>query len=271
MQADASMIIVDYQGDTVAYQQSVERHLVINSDDSGIYDIAVRPLDESLRSIDGKVSIPLRNVFINNNREDVYMRYNEYSNIFRGIRMGGIPQNMTARIKDFGMIPAGIYTMNFEIQATDVMSHQIVCTSNFNLQLKVPTVQNLSLNGEIPLINIGAEEAMKKNQRVVNQNSPMIYINSNTDWILSINTDNFDNNMADYYVRTVGASSDVTQRLQERALIVPGKEIILARGKAPANNQFVTVEYSIENRNGECIRSGNYESKLRYVLREDRG
>ena len=271
LQADASMIVVDYQGDTAAYQQTVERHLVMNSDDSGIYDIAIRPLDDALRSVDGKVAIPLRYVFINNNREDVYMRYNEYSNIFKSIRMGGIPQNMTARVKDFGMVPAGIYTMNFEVQATDVNTHEIACTSNFNLQLKVPTVQNLSLNGELPIINVGANDVLKKNQKIVNQNSPMIYINSNTDWVLSIKTDNFDNSKADYYIRTIGASSNVTQRLQEKALITPGKEIILARGKAPANNQFLTVEYSIETRDGECIKAGNYENRLRYVLREDRG
>ncbi len=66
VQATASMIIVDYQGETRAYQQTVERHLVFNSNDDGVYDIAVRPLEEALQSIDGKVQIPLRYLFINN-------------------------------------------------------------------------------------------------------------------------------------------------------------------------------------------------------------
>lgn len=271
VQATASMIIVDYQGETRAYQQTVERHLVFNSNDDGVYDIAVRPLEEELQSIDGKVRIPLRYLFINNNSEDVYLRYNEYSNVFRGIKMGGIPHNMTARIRDYGMVPAGIYNMNFEIQATDVDTQEIVCTSNFNLQFIVPTVQQVNLHGQIPTINVGANEIINKTKRVVNTTSPMVYVNSNADWILYLNTDNFDDTKCNYYVRTISGSTNVRERLQERVLLKQGREIILAKGKAPANNEFVTVEYSIENEDGKLLRAGSYENKIRYMLREDRG
>lgn len=33
----ASMVIIDYQGETVVRPQSVERNLIINSDDGGVY------------------------------------------------------------------------------------------------------------------------------------------------------------------------------------------------------------------------------------------
>ena len=101
--SEASFVIVDYQGDTVVRQQNIERNLIINSDDGGVYNIAVRPLDDAVRSSDGKVSIPLNNLYINNTREDVYLRYNEYSNIFDALTMGGVAKNMTAKIRDFGI------------------------------------------------------------------------------------------------------------------------------------------------------------------------
>ena len=70
----ASMVIIDYQGETVVRPQSVERNLIINSDDGGVYNIAVRPLEDAMRSVDGNVTIPLSNLYINNTREDVYFR-----------------------------------------------------------------------------------------------------------------------------------------------------------------------------------------------------
>ena len=107
----ASMVIIDYQGETVVRPQSVERNLIINSDDGGVYNIAVRPLEDALRSVDGNVTIPLSNLYINNTREDVYLRYNEYSNIFDSLSMGGVAKNMTAKIRDFGMVPAGTLSL----------------------------------------------------------------------------------------------------------------------------------------------------------------
>lgn len=269
--ANASMIIVDYQGDTIVRPQSVERNLVINCNDGGEYNIAIKPLDTALRSADGKTSIPLNYLYINNNREDVYMRYNEYSNLFYGIMMGGIPQSMTAKIRDYGMVPAGVYGISFEIQATDINAHRIAATGTFHLQFIVPTVQKLSKKDGMSKISIGADDVMKKTRRVNNEVSPTIYINSNADWVLLARVSDFDTTQGDYYIRTIAASNDVNERLQERVMLTPQKEIILAKGKAPANNQFVTIEYSVETKNSGCIRAGNYQNRVRYVLREDRG
>ena len=266
--SEASYVIVDYQGDTVVHQQNIERNLIINSDDGGVYNIAVRPLDDAVRSSDGKVSIPLNNLYINNTREDVYLRYNEYSNIFDGLTMGGVAKNMTAKIRDFGMVPAGTYSINFEVQATDVDTNQIASTTTFNLQFIVPSIQEISLHGEVPRITVGASDAFNKNKKVTNETSPLVYINSNCDWELSVNADNFGDRAGNYYIRTVTASANVGERLQERVLLQEGKEIILARGKAPANNEYVSVEYSVETKDGKFIPAGNYDNKVRYILRE---
>lgn len=266
--SEASFVIVDYQGDTVVRQQNIERNLIINSDDGGVYNIAVRPLDDAVRSSDGKVSIPLNNLYINNTREDVYLRYNEYSNIFDALTMGGIAKNMTAKIRDFGMVPAGTYSINFEVQATDVDTNQIASTTTFNLQFIVPSIQEISLHGEVPRITVGASDAFDKNKKITNETSPLVYINSNCDWELSVNADNFGDRAGNYYIRTVTASANVGERLQERVLLQEGKEIILAKGKAPANNEYVSVEYSVETKDGKFIPAGNYDNKVRYILRE---
>lgn len=266
--SEASFVIVDYQGDTVVRQQNIERNLIINSDDGGVYNIAVRPLDDAVRSSDGKVSIPLNNLYINNTREDVYLRYNEYSNIFDALTMGGVAKNMTAKIRDFGMVPAGTYSINFEVQATDVDTNQIASTTTFNLQFIVPSIQEISLHGEVPRITVGASDAFNKNKKIANETSPLVYINSNCDWELSVNADNFGDRAGNYYIRTVTASANVGERLQERVLLQEGKEIILAKGKAPANNEYVSVEYSVETKDGKFLPAGNYDNKVRYILRE---
>lgn len=266
--SEASFVIVDYQGDTVVRQQNIERNLIINSDDGEVYNIAVRPLDDAVRSSDGKVSIPLNNLYINNTKEDVYLRYNEYSNIFDALTMGGVAKNMTAKIRDFGMVPAGTYSINFEVQATDVDTNQIASTTTFNLQFIVPSIQEISLHGEVPKITIGASDAFNKNKKIANETSPLVYINSNCDWELSVNADSFGDRAGNYYIRTVTASANVGERLQERVLLQEGKEIILAKGKAPANNEYVSVEYSVETKDGKFIPAGNYDNKVRYILRE---
>ena len=83
-----------------------------------------------------------------------------------------------------------------------------------------------------------------------------------------MDTTHFGESQGNYYVRTTSASSKVTSRLQEKALVVPNREIILARGKAPAQNEYVAVEFSIEAREGKIIPAGDYTNKVKYVLRE---
>ncbi|MBQ4114136.1 hypothetical protein IJD34_01890 [bacterium] len=268
VQANASMVMIDYFGETLVTPNNIERTLIVNSDDGRVYNIALRPLEDAIVSADGKTSIPLEYLFINNTKEDVYLKYNEYSNILWGTTMDGIPRNMTAKIKNYGIVPSGIYNINFEIQATDIETGDIACVSSFNLQFIVPVVHELNTYSENPRINISAENVFKKNIKVPNESSPMIYIRSNTDWILSLDTTDFANAPAQYYVRTTAASSKVTNRLTEQALVTPGREIILARGKAPAENEFVAVEFSVENPSGDPIPAGNYTNTIKYILRD---
>ena len=268
MPANAAMIMIDYQGDTVVTSNNIERNLIINSDDGGNYNIAVRPLQEAVTNSEGNVSIPLEYLFINNTKEDVYLKYNEYSNIFYGLNMGGTAKNMTAKIKGYGIVPSGVYNITFEIQATDIETNEIVSMSTFNLQFIVPVVHELNAYSESPRIILSGSDIFSKNKKTPSESAPMVYIRSNTDWILSLDTTDFGDMAGNYYVRTVSSSGGVTNRLQERALITPGREIILARGKAPAVNEFVSVEFSVENPNGKIIPAGNYQNRVKYILRE---
>lgn len=271
MGANAAMVIMDYQGDTFVRPNSIERNLLINSNDGGEYDIAIRPLDNALVRSDGEVRIPLENVYINNTHEDVYMRYNEYSNILKRIVMGGIPRSLTLKVRDYGMVPAGVYNLNIEIQALDSDTQSVEGTTTFNLQIIVPKVQSISFHGESAYINIGTKDAFARNKKITTETNPMLYINSNCNWILTLRTNDFDNKAGNYYVRTVSASPNVNERLQERVLIEPNREIIIAKGKAPANNEFVTIEFAVEGKDGNIIRAGEYNNHLKFRLSEDRG
>lgn len=268
IQVNASMIIIDYQGDTIVTSNNIERNLIINSNDLSDYNIAIRPLQEAVTNTDGTVSIPLQYLYINNTREDVFLKYNEYSNIFQDLNLGGVAKNMVAKIKGYGIVPAGTYNILLEVQATDKEDSEILSISTFNLQFNVPIVHELNTYSETPRIVVSGGNVFSKNTKIPSESAPMIYIRSNTDWILSLDTTDFSEAKGTYYVRTTSASSGVTNRLQERALVEPGKEIILARGKAPAVNEFVSVEFSVENPEGEIIPAGSYQNKVRYMLRE---
>ena len=265
---NASMVMLDYFGETLVTTNNIERTLIVNSDDGKEYDIAIRPLEEYIQNVDGSYTIPLEYLFINNTREDVYLKYNEYSNIFYGAEMNGVPRNMTAKIKNYGVVPAGTYSLLLEVQAIDVETREIASTSSFNLQFDVPILHELNAYSEDIYIKVGSSDAFKASHKTASENSPMIYVRSNTDWILSLDTTEFGDMVGNYYVRTTASSSKVTSRLQERALIVPNREIILARGKAPAENEFVSVEISVENPADGALKAGEYVNKIRYVLRE---
>ena len=141
----------------------------------------------------------------------------------------------------------------------------------FNLRFVIQPKQEISIHGDAPVISVGASTIANKQPRIINQTSPMIYINSNTDWVLILKTDNYDNSQGNFYVRTVGASGNVMERLQERVLIQQGHDIILAKGKGPSNNEYVTVEYSIDNDAKNMKKAGTYLNKIRYSLKENRG
>lgn len=265
------MVIMDYQGPTVVSPNGLERNLLINSDDGVGYDIALRPLDNALKNDNGNVSIPLEYVYINNTQEDVYFRFNEYSNLFSSTTMNNVPRSLVAKVRGYGMVPAGIYNLNFEIQATDHETQQIVSMSTFMLQFIVPPTQDISFFGEEAAINVSTKDAFARNKKIPTDTNPMIKINSNVDWSLLLNTDKFGEAAGNYFIRTVSASQNVYERLQERIQLYPNKEILIAKGKAPSNNEYVSIELAVEGKDGKILKAGNYYNNLRFILREDRG
>ena len=265
-------VVMDYQGETYVRPNSVERSLILRTDNGGDYDISIKPLEDALTRSDGEVRIPLEYVYIGNGREDVYMRYNEYSRLFKADdMMSGASRLMTFKVRGYGMLPAGVYNLNFEIQAVDHETSTVQETSIFNMQVIVPTTQEISFHGENATIDIGTADAFAINKKITTRNNPMLYINSNCDWVLTLDTRSFGEGAGNYYIRTISGSTNITERLQERVLIEPYKEIIIARGKAPANNEYVTIELAVEGKNGEMLSAGNYFNNLEFVLSEDRG
>ena len=99
--SEATMVMLDYFGETHVTSNNIERTMIVNSDDGRSYNIAMRPLDEEIISSNGETRIPLEYLFINNTREDVFLKYNEYSNVIWGATMEEIPRVMTAKIKEY--------------------------------------------------------------------------------------------------------------------------------------------------------------------------
>ena len=269
IKADA-MIVVDYLGSTVVSSVGVERNLILNSFDGGEYDIAVRPLDDAMVRSDGEVRIPLEYIFINNTHEDIFMRYDEYSTIFKRISLDGVAKSMVAKIRDFGVVPAGVYNLSFEIQAVDSDTRNVEMTSSFNLQLIVPVIQRIGFPSQKPRINVGVQDAFATNKKIPAETNPQVYVTSNADWVLLLKNDFSGEQPGYYYVRTVAASPNVSERLQDRVRIEEGKEIIIAKGRAPANNEYISVEYSVEGIDGQILKPGEFTNRMRYILREDR-
>lgn len=266
-----AMIAVDYVGPTSSTPLGVERTLIINSNDNGEYDIAVRPLEDALVRNDGQVRIPIEYLYINNTHEDIYMRRDEYSTVFKRLTMGGVSRNMTAKVRGYGAVPAGVYNLNFEIQAVDPDTRIVKFTSSFNLQFVVPIEQKISFRSERPRITVNVNDAFASNKKIASETNPQVFIDSNTDWVLLVRNDYVEEQPGYFYVRTVSASPNVNERLQERVRLEEGKEIVIAKGKAPATNEYVAVEYSVEGKDGKHLKPGEYNNRLKYILREDRG
>ena len=164
---NAAIISIDYFSDsTLVTSNNVERTLIVRSDDGESYDIAIRPLDDGVYGSDGVTVIPLENLFFNNTKEDVYVRYNEYSNIFHGSEMSEVPRNIVAKIKDYGVVPAGIYTVTLEVQAKPIDSDDIIATTSFALQFVVNDFHEVSTYGEAPKLTISASDAFVKNKKI---------------------------------------------------------------------------------------------------------
>ena len=270
LQANAT-VVIDTMGPTASYPTGVERNFIINSNESGEFDIALRPLEDALVRNDGKVRIPLEYLFINNTHEDIYMRYNEFSTIFHRITLGGFAQSMIVKVRNYGVVPAGVYNMNFEVQAIDPDTKIVKATSNFNLQFIVPVEQKIGFQAQKPRIKVESSDVFAKNKLITSENCPQVFITSNADWVLLLKNPYSGDQPGYYYVRTVGASANVRERLQDRVRIEEGKEIVIAKGKAPANNEYVSVEYSIVGKDGQILKPGDYTNNMRYVLREDKG
>lgn len=262
---------MDYQDTiTTITTLGVERNLFINSNDDERYRIEVRPMSSMVTNAGGNVEIPISYFAINNNTQDIDFVDNEFSTLFNNVVMNNIPRIVTAKIKNYGMVPRGTYSIGLQIQATNLDTGEVISTM-FNLQFVVRKFQKITSSLTGSDFRLSASNALTKNARVTNEANLPITINSNCDWALVVKTDSrYGETPGDYYVRTIGATPGVTQRLQEGVLLEEDKEIILARGKAPASNEEVTIQYVLQNKDGKFIPSGSYNNNVKYVIREDR-
>ncbi len=267
--ANAFDLVVEHQSETFVGSNGcvVERTLNIRSNETGRYDITIKPLESTLDNTAGTVQIPMANVFVNNMSEDLPMIAQTETNLYQGVNIeNSLPQIATIRVKDYGVVPAGTYMLNFELQATNLDTAE-VRVSPFTLMLVIPVTQSVETRTPTAIITLTSENAFKKNESTSNEVAPMVYVNSNTPWELSLNTDNLVATDRNYYIRVVNSSSDMTT-LTEKVLLEPAREYILATSTLPANGAYVTVEFSMEGKDGKIIKVGTVDNVLRYIVRE---
>lgn len=261
---------MDYQDATTTITSvGIERLLLINGNDASRYQVEIRPMSSTVSNAGGTVNIPLENFVINNGVQDIDFIDSEFSTIFSNVTFNNIPRFVTAKIKNYGMVPKGTYSIGLQLQATDLDTSEITSIM-FNLQFVVTKFQNIAATSSTTNFNLSASDVLSKNARVTNDTNIPITINSNCDWVLVLKTDDeFVDTPGNYYVKTIGGTSNVTQRLQENILLEEDNEIILAKGTAPSTNETVTVQYVLESVDGDYIPAGTYNNSLKYVIRED--
>ena len=272
VQAFAADMAVQYTNDrTDISGNTIMRNFMMRSSDGANYRIEMTPIDEAITSTDGVTTIPIdnENFYIHNTKEDVFFKYNEASVVTDGVELDSESLNLMAVIKDCGIVPAGTYSLRMNIYAVNLESNTEINTS-FAFEFVIPKMHSLtSGSNEMPKISVSASGVFDKSNKILNDSASMVYINSNTDWVLTLNAKKMQDFDGKFYVRTTAASENVTSRLQEYALITPGtSEIILARGTAPADGEHVTVEFSIENPETGFIPAGEYYYNISYELTE---
>ena len=269
-QAFAADMAVQYLTETLTNGNTISRNFTMRSSDGANYRIEMTPLDEAITSSDGTTTIPItnENFYVHNTREDVFFKFNEASLVTDGVDLDSESLSLMAVIKDYGIVPAGTYTLRMAIHATNLESNETIDTS-FNFEFIIPVDHVIGLGPDIPKISVSASDVFKKTDKITNESTSMINIRSNTDWILTLDARKMEEFQGKLYVRTTAGSDKVSSRLQEYALITPGtSEIILARGAAPAENEYVSVEYSMENPTEGAIPAGEYFYKVKYLLTE---
>lgn len=263
-------VAFDCIGNVIYSDTGVEQQLLVKSNGNNNYDIAIRPLDDFLTDSEGKHKIPLDSIFINNGTEDIFLKYNSLSYLYTALK-GGKSRVLTAKIRDFGIVPKGNYNLNLEILQLNSDTQNTIHSSSFILQFIVPSYQKLSFYERNPQIKVGIDNALQKNKQFNSEKYQQVYITSNSDWVLSVKTgDLLINNDSNYFIRATGASNNVKDYIKERYRLEPNREIIIAKGNANSHNEYVSIEYSVENSDNHFLKPGEYVDNIKFVLREDR-
>ena len=138
-QAFAADMAVQYLTETLTNGNTISRNFTMRSSDGANYRIEMTPLDEAITSSDGTTTIPItnENFYVHNTREDVFFTFNEASLVTDGVDLDSESLSLMAVIKDYGIVPAGTYTLRMAIHATNLESNETIDTS-FNFEFIIP-------------------------------------------------------------------------------------------------------------------------------------
>lgn len=266
--ANAASIVIDGAVyNTVIQANGAERSFLMKIDEGGRYDVVFKPLSDELTGTNG-INIPLSYLYMNNNTEDLYMRYNEETFLYKNHDfLDNDTKSLTLKVLNYGMVPAGTYTLNTQFTVYEADTQTQIATCVYMLQLIVLNNQSMTFGVERPTISVAPENAFKKTGKIYTTTQPTVIVNSNCDWELVLDPTGFGDAVGNYFVRVTNATSGVKEKLQTETQI-NNSGIVIARGEAPANGEIITLQYGIESKDGDIIKNGTYENTLRYILRE---
>ena len=270
LKAEAASVVIDSSVyNTVTQANGIQRSFLLKIDDGGQYDVVFKPLNDELIGSNG-VNIPLNYVYINNNTEDLYMRYMQETFLYKNTEFfDGATKVLTAKVLNYGIVPAGNYTLNTQFTIYQSNTLNQVATGVYDLRFVVLPEQNITFGVEQSTINVTPDKAFNKAGKVYTTTQPTIIVTSNCPWELIADTSSFGDAVGNYYIKVKNATEGVTEKLMTETQISGSTApIVIARGKGPANGEIITMQYGLESKDGKIIHSGDYSNTIRYTIRE---
>ena len=269
LKANAVSIVVDNSlYNTTVQANGVSRAFIMRIDEGGQYDVVFKPLSDELTGSNG-VNIPISYMYINNNSEDLYMRYQEETFLYRNQSfIDNDTKVLTAKILNYGMVPAGNYSISMQFTVYEANTEIQVATGVYEMMFIVPVTQTITFGAGQPTINVINENAFRTSGKVSTTTTPLITIHSNCDWELLADGTEMGDTVGNYYIKVSGASSGVLEKLVSDTKLNDVSSIVIARGRGPANGETLTMKYSVESKDGKFLKAGQYNNAIKYTLRE---
>jgi len=247
------------------------QNIILDLKTKNHWQLLVTPLNSSFRNISHPASqIPVSQAELqdNDSSNTFTLEFGKPVVVDSGDNNDKIDKNLTLRIST----PDGYYpgTYTGTIQFT-LISSKGTSVENFSVSFDQPTIQDISILPNEVNINILPENCMQMNYSQESSSPTKIYIRSNKNWKLILNSQKTDNPL-NYYFKTLSSSnssnlyySDYTQLSNTNLIVAEGSPTISSDNKniEPAT---VQINYKLETDKYSALPAGAYPYNVVYNL-----